>query len=109
MSVASWLSGSIPKRTVAEDVRAGRTIDQVIADKVGEDTVFRSLELATEDFSGYIGGCDPAYACAYLNTLSWKSDTEPLPMEINPRNAVRAHVRPSRHESAAGRANAYRT
>jgi hypothetical protein len=86
VSVASWLSGSIPKRTVAEDVRAGRTIDQVIADKVGGDTVFRSLEVATEDFSGYIGGCDPAYACAYLNTLSWKSDTEPLPMEINPRN-----------------------
>jgi hypothetical protein len=86
VSVASWLSGTIPKRTVAEDVRAGRTIDQVIADKIGRDTVFRSLEVATEDFSGYIGGCDPAYACAYMNTLAWKSETEPLPMEINPRN-----------------------
>src|SRR5690348_9112008 len=40
VSVASWLSGTIPKRTVAEDVRAGRTIDQVIADKIGRDTVF---------------------------------------------------------------------
>jgi len=85
VSVASWLSGSIPKRTVAEDVYAGITIDQVIADKIGRDTVFKSLEVATEDFSGYIGGCDPAYACAYLNTLSWASPTEPLPMEINPR------------------------
>src|SRR5690606_32390144 len=85
VSVASWLSGSIPKRTTAEDVRAGVTIDQLIARKIGGDTVFRSLEVATEDFTGYIGGCDPAYACAYSNTLSWASETEPLPMEINPR------------------------
>src|SRR5690606_25794383 len=85
VSVASWLSGSVPKRTTAEDVRAGVTIDQLIARKIGGDTVFRSLEVATEDFTGYIGGCDPAYACAYSNTLSWASDTEPLPMEINPR------------------------
>ena len=85
VSVASWLSGSVPKRTVAEDVRAGVTIDQVIADEIGAGTVFKSLEVATEDFTGYIGGCDPAYACAYLNTLSWTSETTPLPMEINPR------------------------
>jgi len=85
VSVASWLSGSIPKRTIAEDVRAGVTIDQVIAQHIGQDTVFKSIEAATEDFTGYIGGCDPAYACAYLNTLSWASATEPLPMEINPR------------------------
>jgi len=85
VSVASWLSGSIPKRTTAEDVRAGVTIDQLIAHQIGGDTVFRSLEAATEDFTGYIGGCDPAYACAYSNTLSWSSATEPLPMETNPR------------------------
>jgi len=86
VTVASWLSGTVPKRTVAEDVRAGKTIDQVIADKIGRDTVFKSIEAATEDFTGYIGGCDPAYACAYFNTLAWRSETEPLPMEINPRN-----------------------
>ena len=60
VTVAAWLSGSIPKRTIAEDVHAGTTIDQVIAKKIGQDTVFPSLELATEDFTGYIGGCDPA-------------------------------------------------
>ena len=85
VTVAAWLSGSIPKRTVAEDVYAGITIDQVIAARIGRETVFPSLEVATEDFTGYIGGCDPAYACAYINTLSWKSPTQPLPMEINPR------------------------
>ena len=76
----------MPKRTVAEDVRAGTTVDQLIAAKIGSETVFRSLEVATEDVAGYIGGCDPAYACAYMNTISWISDTQPLPMEINPRN-----------------------
>src|ERR1700722_6324927 len=85
VTVAAWLSGSIPKRTIAEDVHAGTTIDQMVAKRVGQDTVFPSLELATEDFTGYIGGCDPAYSCAYMNTLSWKTPTEPLPMEINPR------------------------
>ncbi len=85
VTVAAWLSGSIPKRTIAEDVRGGTTIDQIVAKQIGNDTVFPSLELATEDFTGYIGGCDPSYACAYMNTLSWRTPTEPLPMEINPR------------------------
>jgi hypothetical protein len=85
VTVAAWLSGSIPKRTIAEDVHAGVTIDQVLAKHIGQETVFPSLELATEDFTGYIGGCDTMYACAYMNTLSWKTPTEPLPMEINPR------------------------
>src|SRR3989442_6769847 len=85
VSVAAWLSGSVPFRTVAENVRAGITIDQVIANKIGQDTPFPSLEVATEDFTGWIGGCDTAYSCAYMNTISWKSPTTPLPMEINPR------------------------
>jgi hypothetical protein len=85
VTVAAWLSGSIPRKTIAEDVRSGTTIDQIVAQKIGQDTVFPSLELATEDFTGYIGGCDPSYACAYMNTLSWRTPTEPLPMEINPR------------------------
>jgi len=85
VTVAAWLSGSVPKRTIAEDVHAGITIDQVLAKQVGQETVFPSLELATEDFTGYIGGCDTMYACAYMNTISWRTPTEPLPMEINPR------------------------
>jgi hypothetical protein len=84
-TVAAWLTGTIPKRTTADDIHAGISIDQVLAKKIGQDTVFSSLELATEDFTGYIGGCDPLYACAYMNTLSWASPTTPLPMEINPR------------------------
>jgi hypothetical protein len=85
VSVGAWLTGAVPKRTIAEDVLAGTSIDQVVATQIGQETVFPSMELATEDFTGYIGGCDPAYSCAYMNTLSWRNPTTPLPMEINPR------------------------
>ena len=85
VSVGAWLTGAIPKRTIAEDVLAGTSIDQVVARQIGQETVFPSIELATEDFTGYIGGCDPAYSCAYMNTISWRNPTTPLPMEINPR------------------------
>lgn len=85
VSSAGWLSGAVAKQTEAEDVRVGVTIDQVLAKHVGQETPIPSLELATEDFSGYIGGCVPGYSCAYMNTISWATATEPLPMEINPR------------------------
>ena len=86
-TVSAWLSGQIPFRTIAENVKSGITIDQVIANKIGQDSPLPSLELATEDFTGWIGGCDTAYSCAYMNTISWKNETTPLPMEINPRIA----------------------
>jgi Protein of unknown function (DUF1552) len=84
-TVSAWLSGAIPKKTFAEDVYSGETVDQVIARKIGQQTPLPSLELATEDFTGYIGGCDTQYSCAYMNTISWSSATTPVPMEINPR------------------------
>jgi hypothetical protein len=84
-TVSAWLSGVIPFRTIAENVKSGITIDQLVANKIGQDSPLPSLELATEDFTGWIGGCDTAYSCAYMNTISWKNETTPLPMEINPR------------------------
>ena len=87
VSSAGWLSGVVAKQTEAEDISLGVTIDQVIAGQVGQDTPFPSLEFATEDFSGYVGGCVPGYSCTYMNTISWAGPTAPLPMEINPRVA----------------------
>jgi Protein of unknown function (DUF1552) len=84
-TVSAWLSGTLPKKTFAEDVYSGETLDQVIARKIGQETPLPSVELATEDFTGYIGGCDTQYSCAYMNTISWSSATTPVPMEINPR------------------------
>jgi hypothetical protein len=82
---SAWLTGVQIKQTEAEDVRAGQSLDQTIADHIGSHTQFKSLEVAIEDVSGYIGACDVGYSCTYVNTTSWKSDTIPLPMETNPR------------------------
>jgi hypothetical protein len=84
-ATATWLNGTHAKKTEGEDVRAGTTIDQMAAAKIGQSTRFPSLELATEDMTGLIGACDVGYSCAYMNTISWINPTTPLPMEINPR------------------------
>ncbi|HUA19404.1 MAG TPA: DUF1552 domain-containing protein [Bryobacteraceae bacterium] len=84
-SPAVYLSGVHPKRTDGADIRAGTTIDQIAAQKIGQQTPLPSLELATEDFSGLVGSCDVGFSCAYMNTISWRTPTTPLPMEINPR------------------------
>ncbi|MEN9705508.1 MAG: hypothetical protein RLZZ393_1387, partial [Pseudomonadota bacterium] len=75
----TWLGCVAP--AVSHDPRAGTTIDQIAARAIGSDTAFPSLELSTE------GGtvCDPAYGCSYGNTISFRSPTQPLPMEYNPR------------------------
>ena len=52
-----FLTGVSPKRTEAEDIRAASSVDQVVARQIGQDTPFPSLELATEDFTGYVGAC----------------------------------------------------
>jgi len=85
VSSACWLTGVPPKRTDGPDFSVGVSVDQVIAARIGQDTTFPSLEVATEDFTGLLGACDPGYSCAYMNTLNWKTPTTPLPMEINPR------------------------
>jgi hypothetical protein len=82
---SSFLTGVPPKRTAGPDFSLGATLDQVVAQEIGQSTMLPSLELATEDFTGLIGDCSPGFSCAYMNTLSWKNDTTPLPMEINPR------------------------
>jgi hypothetical protein len=84
-STATWLNGTHAKKTEGEDVRAGTTIDQMAAQKIGQETRFPSLEIGTEDMTGLIGACDVGYSCAYMNTISWRTPTTPNPMEINPR------------------------
>jgi hypothetical protein len=76
--------------------------------QIGGDTGFPSIEICTEDVTGYLGGCDGAYACAYINTTAWANETTPLPMEINPRTMFERHLRSSRHTRAAAAAPADR-
>jgi hypothetical protein len=82
---AVFLNGVHPKRTDGADIRAGTTIDQIAAQKIGQQTLLPSLELAIEDYSGLVGSCDVGFSCTYMNTISWRTPTTPMPMEINPR------------------------
>jgi hypothetical protein len=85
LSPTTWLSGVRPKATQGVDAFAGVTADQLAAQAIGQESILPSLELATEDHSGLIGSCDRDYGCIYMNTLSWRTPTTPMPMEINPR------------------------
>lgn len=84
---SGWLTGVSAKPTEGDDVFNNTSIDQVIAGTLGRETALPSMEFATEDFSSAIGSCAGGYSCIYANTISWKSPTSPLPMEINPRVA----------------------
>jgi hypothetical protein len=80
---ASWLSGVHPKQAEGADVRAAKTVDQIVADTIGKETQLPSLELAI-DRGDLVGNCDNGYSCVYVNTLSWRTPTTPLPAENNP-------------------------
>jgi hypothetical protein len=82
-TAAVYLSGAHPKRTEGQDIYAGVTIDQVIANKIGQENPLPSLEMCIEDV-GSLGVCGVGYSCAYTNSISWSSPTSPLPMERNP-------------------------
>jgi hypothetical protein len=83
ISNSMWLNGVRPAH--GTEIRSAATADQLIAAKIGQDTAFPSLELATEDHSAELGSCGGDYACAYMNTISWRNATTPNPMELNPR------------------------
>jgi hypothetical protein len=77
-SAAVYLSGAHPERA---ETRVGATIDQIAAQKIGQDTPLPSLELSIEDVAL---NCGSGFGCAYMNTMAWKTATMPLPMENNP-------------------------
>ena len=92
---ASYLTGIKPRKTAAADATVGSpTIDQIIAQKIGGDTLLPSLQLAVEDPNSSSSNCGEGYSCAYTNSISWIGlptpsteplmRTAPLPMELNP-------------------------
>jgi hypothetical protein len=68
----------------ATDVRAGVSIDQVIANQIGHLTRFPSIEL-TCDSNRKSADCDSGYSCAYQYNISWQSATTPMTPERDPR------------------------
>ena len=82
---AALLSGARPRRNAVSPY-LGVTIDQLIANKHGQDTILSSIQLGVED-TGNFGNCNWGYSCAYTNSISWPTATQPLPTQCNPRVA----------------------
>lgn len=78
------LTGAAPKKTAGADITCGTSVDQFIAQKLGQDTLLPSIQLAIEDPGANTGICGWGYSCAYSNSISWAAPNKPLPHEINP-------------------------
>jgi hypothetical protein len=85
-SSAVFLTQAHPKQTESSDVRAGISLDQIYANKFGQDTPIPSMQLCIENVD-QAGGCAYGYSCVYTDMISWASPTEPLPMTRDPRMA----------------------
>lgn len=83
-SATSFLTGTQPRKTDGENIRAGVSVDQVAAQMVGSATRFPSLQLGCERGRS-AGNCDSGYSCAYSSSISWASETQPLGKESDPR------------------------
>jgi hypothetical protein len=83
-SAATFLTGVHPVKTDGKGIRAGISVDQIAAEKIGRETKFASLELGCEE-GRLAGSCDSGYSCAYSNNISWRSPTAPAGKEVNPR------------------------
>jgi hypothetical protein len=83
-SAAVFLTQAHPHQTQGSDVHAGISLDQIYAKKFGEDTPIPSMQLCIENVD-QAGGCFYGYSCAYTDSISWATDTEPLPMIRDPR------------------------
>jgi len=84
-AAASYLTGAHPRKTAGADIKNGISVDQIAAISAGKQSRLASLELGIED-GRQVGSCDSGYSCAYSNNISWRSDSSPMPPEINPRN-----------------------
>lgn len=83
-SAASFLTCAHPKKTGGADLRAGVSVDQVLAQAIGGASVLPSLELGMEPGAA-AGVCDSGYSCAYSNNVSWRSPSTPAAKETDPR------------------------
>jgi len=78
-----YLSGVQVRKTMV-DIKAGISCDQIVANDIGRQTRFPSLEVGLED-ARQAGDCDSGYSCAYTNNLAWRGDAQPLPPVLDPR------------------------
>jgi hypothetical protein len=81
---SGFLAAEKPKKATGADISNGITIDQLIAQKIGQESLLPSLQQAIEDPGANSSNCGEGYSCAYTNSISWASHSVPLPMELNP-------------------------
>ncbi len=81
---SAFLAGVKPKKTTGADVQVATSLDQILAQHIGQTNLLPSLQLAVEDPGSNSTNCGEGYSCIYTNTISWSTPTRPLPMEINP-------------------------
>jgi hypothetical protein len=85
-STATFLTQAHPFQTEGSDVYVGTSLDQLFAQRFGQDTPIPSMQLCVENIN-QSGGCAYGYTCVYTDSLSWASPTEPLPLIRDPRVA----------------------
>src|SRR5205814_4791871 len=82
-AMSAFLTGAQPRKTDGSDIRAGISVDQVAASRIGDQTRLGSLEIGC-DTGALAGNCDSGYSCAYSSTISWRSATTPVPKLNDP-------------------------
>ncbi len=83
-ALGAFLTGAQPKKTDGTDIRAGISVDQVAASRLADQTRLPSIELGCEH-GAMAGNCDSGYSCVYSSAMSWKSATQPLPKDVDPK------------------------
>jgi hypothetical protein len=83
-AMTTFLTGTQARKTSGADIHAGVSADQVAARTIGKRTRLPSLEIGAEA-GGQSGSCDSGYSCAYSSTIAWRSETQPVPKETDPR------------------------
>jgi hypothetical protein len=82
--MAAFLTGVHPRKTDGTSIRNGTSVDQIAAGMIGGETRLASLEIGA-DQGAMAGDCDSGYSCVYSSTMSWRSPTQPVPKEVNPK------------------------
>jgi|694.fasta_scaffold23889_2 hypothetical protein len=83
-AMAAFLTGVHPRKTDGTSIRNGTSVDQIAAGMIGGETRLASLEIGA-DQGAMAGDCDSGYSCVYSSTMSWRSPTQPVPKEVNPK------------------------
>ena len=84
----AFMTGIEPLPTTgSSSLSLGISMDQIVANTLGQETPLPSLELGLEgaDTVNGVGTCDVGFNCAYQNRLAWSGPSTPLPVETNPR------------------------